>query len=168
MPQIICWQFQDFIPVLFPDFIRGHFRKDQMAKFVSDNVAGFSVGGVEKTCEVELFAGARFKSRLTVRASFFTAKASDVLQHWHLNSGVNQVELQSRGSAPIGIDMENSGMREELRRRSRDYIQALASEPVYAEQVTDSIRHTGLPRKVLGIVQRFAQSSDVRQAAPPP
>lgn len=157
----MCWQFQDFLPVLFPDFIRGHFKKEQMAAFISENIESFTVNGAEKACEVELFSGARFQSTLTVRAKFFTAKTPEVLQHWHMNVAANQLDLQTRGAAPIGIDMDNTSYREDMRRRTRDYIQAITFEPDYAEQVTDSFRHTDLPRKVLKIVQRFAQRSDV-------
>lgn len=158
----MCWQFQDFLPVLFPDFIRGHFRKDQMAAFVADNIESFTVGGVESTCEVELFSGTRFESKLKVRAKFFTAKTQEALQHWHLNAGANQLfDLQMRSSAPIGIELDNAPCRDELRRRTRDYIQKITLEPQYAEQVTDSCRHTTLPRRVLKIVQRFSQRSDV-------
>jgi hypothetical protein len=153
--------------VLFPDFIRGHFKKDQMAMFVSENIEGFTVDGLEKPCEVELFSGSRWQSTLKVRAKFFTAKAPDVLQHWHMNVGSNQVELQSRGAAPIGIDMDNASYREELRRKSRDYIQSLTFEPQYAEQVTDSCRHTEVPKKVLKIIQRFAQRTDVSDDSVP-
>ncbi|KAI0128954.1 hypothetical protein BJ170DRAFT_354866 [Xylariales sp. AK1849] len=160
VPQIMCWQFQDFLPVLFPDFIRGHFKKDQMARFVNENIDGFVVDGAEQPCEVELFSGARFQATLTLRAKFFTAKEPDVLQHWHMNVGVNQLDLDARGAAPIGIDMDNTSYREDLRRRTRDYIRAITFEPLYAEQVTDSFRHTDMPRKVLKIVQRYSQRSD--------
>lgn len=161
MPQIVCWQFQDFLPVLFPDFIRGHFRKEQMDQFVSENVDGFTVDGVEKSCTVELFSGQRFQSTLTVQANFFTVKAPEILQHWHLSMGVNQVELQSHSAVPIGVNLDNNARREELRKKAKEYIHALTSEPQYAEQVTDSVRHTELPRKILGMAQRFAQRSDV-------
>ena len=161
MPQIVCWQFQDFLPVLFPDFIRGHFRKEQMAQFVSENVDCFTVDGVERACTVELFSGQRFQSTLTVQASFFTAKGPEVLQHWHLSMGANQVELQSHGAVPIGINLDNHARREELRKKAKEYIHALTAEPQFAEQVTDSTRHTGLPRKILAMAQRFAQRSDV-------
>lgn len=160
VPQIVCWQFQDFLPVLFPDFIRGHFRKEQMAQFVSENVDGFTVDGVEKSCTVELFSGQRFQSTLTVQANFFTAKGPEVLQHWHLSMGVNQVELQPHGAVPIGVNLDNNARREELRKKAKEYIHALTSEPQYAEQVTDSVRHTGLPRKILSMAQRFAQRSE--------
>lgn len=161
LPQIVCWQFQDFLPVLFPDFIRSHFKKDQMAKFISENVDGFTIGGSAKTCTIELFSGHRFQSTLTLQASFFTAKSPEVLQHWHLNAGVNSLELESRGAVPIGIDLDNTSVREDVRRKARDYVQALIFEPQYAEQVTDSVRHTELPRKILRAVQIYGQRSDV-------
>ena len=132
-----------------------------MARFVSENVDGFTVDGVERPCTVELFSGQRFQSTLTAQANFFTAKGPEALQHWHLNLGVNQVELQSRGAVPIGVDLANNARREELRKRTKEYIHALTSEPQYAEQVTDSVRHTGLPRKILGMAQRYAQRSAV-------
>jgi hypothetical protein len=157
----MCWQFQDFLPVLFPDFIRSHFKKDQMAAFVNENIESFTVGGVESPCEVELFSGVRFASTLKVRAKFFTAKTNEVLQHWHMSVGMNQLDLQNRNSAPIGMDMENLSCRDDLKKRTRDYIQKIILEPQYAEQVTDSVRHTLIPRKVLTIVQRFSQRSDV-------
>ncbi|RYP92268.1 hypothetical protein DL770_001581 [Monosporascus sp. CRB-9-2] len=159
VPQIICWQFQDFLPVLFPDFIREHFKKDAIASFINENVQHFKVGGEEQLCSVELFSGFRFQSTLTVPASFFTAKTAEVLQHWHLNAGVNQIDLQSRGSAPIGINPENNTQREELKKRTREYVHNLTFEPLYAEQVTDWIRSTALPCKVLKIVQRYAEQS---------
>lgn len=132
-----------------------------MAKFISENVEGFTVGGAEKTCTVELFSGHRFQSTLTLRASFFTAKSPEVLQHWHMNAGVNSLELESRGAVPIGIDLDNTAVREDVRRKARDYVQSLIFDPQYAEQVTDSVRHTGLPRKILRAVQTYGQRSDV-------
>ena len=167
VPQIICWQFQDFLPVLFPDFIRAHFKKEAMASFISENVQQFGLsaagglGADQQQCSVELFSGTRFQATLTVPATFFTAKTAEVLRHWHLNTGVNQVSLQSRGSAPLGIDPDNSAQREELKRRTREYVSNLTFEPLYAEQVTDAIRSTTLPCRVLKIVQRYAQRSNV-------
>lgn len=134
-----------------------------MAMFLSENIEDFTVDGAEKPCEVELFSGTRFQSTLTVRAKFFTAKTPDVLQHWHMNIGTNQLELQSRGAAPIGIDMDNTSYREELRKKTRDYIQSLTFESQYAEQLTDAIRHTEVPKKILKIVQRFCQRSNVSE-----
>ncbi|KAI0887161.1 uncharacterized protein GGS22DRAFT_105568 [Annulohypoxylon maeteangense] len=165
VPQIMCWQFGDFLPVLFPDFIRNHFKKDQMTSFISDHVENFKPNGSELTCTVELFSGARFGSTLTIPASFFTPKSAEILQHWHMNMGMNQMDLQSRGAAPIGIDPENSAQREELKRRAREYVHNLSSDPMYAEQVTDAIRCTQLPKKVLTIIQRYAQRSESTQSS---
>lgn len=159
VPQIVCWQFQDFLPVLFPEFIRGHFRKDEMARFVNENIEGFAVGGVERPCTVELFSGGHFSAILSIKAKFFTAKTPDVLQHWHLAMGQNQIELESRSSAPIGVELDGSA-RDDLRKRSKEYIAAIVQEPYYAEQVTDALRHTDLPRKVLKIVHTYARNSD--------
>ncbi|KAI1655054.1 hypothetical protein F4813DRAFT_368417 [Daldinia decipiens] len=165
VPQIMCWQFGDFLPVLFPEFMRLHFKKDQIASFISENVESFKPNNAEATCAVELFSGSKFNSTLTIPASFFTPKSAEILQHWHVNMGINQMDLQSRGAAPIGIDPDNSTQREELKRRAREYIQNLTAEPMYAQQVTDAIRSTQVPRKVLSIVQRFAQRSESSQVA---
>jgi hypothetical protein len=160
VPGIMCWRFPDFLPVLFPDFIRDHLKKDAMSKFISENVDGFRVNGAEQLCSVELSSGLRFSSKLVVKAKFFTAKTADVLQHWHMQVGRNQVDLHTRASAPIGIEMENSAQRDELRKKAREYIQAITNEPKYAEQMTESVRHTELPKKVLKIVQNYASHSD--------
>lgn len=162
VPQIMCWQFGDFLPVLFPDFIRGHFKKDQVASFIGEHVETFKPhNGAELTCQVELFSGRRFHSTLSIPACFFTPKSAEILQHWHMNMDASQMDLQSRGAAPIGIDPDNATQREELKKRAREYIQNLTNEPLYAEQVTDAIRSTQLPRKVLTIIQRYAQRSEV-------
>ncbi len=161
VPQVVCWQFQDFLTVLFPDFTRVHFKKDEMAKFITDNIQGFTVDGVEKPCAVELYSGTHFAATLTIRAKFFTAKSPEVLQHWHMNVDQNVMSLESRGAAPIGLELESGPQRDELRRRTREYISLITQEPNYAEQVTQSLRHTELPRKVLRIVQKYAQRSDV-------
>lgn len=136
-----------------------------MVAFVDQHIESFTVDGIEKPCEVELFSGTRFDSTLKVKAKFFTAKTKEVLQHWHMNVGTNQLDLQLRSAAPIGFDLDNTSQRDDLRRRTRDYIQKITLEPQYAEQVTDSFRHTDLPRKVLKIVQRFVQRSEVSQQA---
>lgn len=160
VPQVVCWQFQDFIPVLFPGFIRSHFRKQEMAKFLRDNVDGFRVGGVEQPCEVELFSGPRFSAVLSVKAKFFAAKTCDVLQHWHMNTDQGRANLQSSGSAPIGLESNTVAQRDDLRKRVKAYIQDIINEPVFAEQVTDSLRSTQLPMKILRIVQTYSKQSD--------
>ncbi|KAK2608799.1 hypothetical protein QQS21_002656 [Conoideocrella luteorostrata] len=160
VPQVVCWQFQDFIPALFPDFIRSHFKRDEMARFLKDNVDGFRVGGIEKPCEVELFSGPRFSAVLSIKAKFFTAKTCDVLHHWHMNPDKGRANLQSNGSAPIGVEFNTSAQRDELRKRAKAYIQDIINEPFYAEQVTDSLRSTQLPMKILRIIQTYAKQSD--------
>ena len=69
-------------------------------------------------------------------------------------------------AVPIGVNLDNHARREELRKRAKEYIHALTAEPQYAEQVTDSVRHTGLPRKILTMAQRFAQRTDVSHSPP--
>ncbi|KAI0025006.1 hypothetical protein F4780DRAFT_724040 [Xylariomycetidae sp. FL0641] len=160
VPQVICWQFGDFLPVLFPDFIRGHFKKEQMASFLAEHVDSFKVDGTEQSCSVELFSGAKFSTTLTVPACFFTPRTAEILQHWHVTMGVNQMDLQSRGAVPIGIDPDNGSHRDELRKKARDYVTHLVSEPFLPEQVTDSVRSTQLPRRLLSIAQRYAQRTE--------
>jgi hypothetical protein len=160
VPQVICWQFQDFLPVLFPTFIRGHFQKQEMARFLSENITDFTVDGVEKTCVVELFSGAQFDTTLQLKAKFFTPKTADVLQHWHMNVQRNSiVDLQAREAPPIGLDIDGPGtnaQRDELRKKVKEYIASIIREPRYAEQMTDSLRHTTLPQRILKMVQRYA------------
>ncbi|KAK0763003.1 hypothetical protein N5P37_003986 [Trichoderma harzianum] len=160
VPQVVCWQFQDFLPVLFPEFIRGHFKKDVMASFITENVEGFTVNGAEQFCNVELSSGPRFATTLTLQAKFFTAKTCDVLQHWHLSNGEDHVDLQSQGSAPIGIEVNKGPQKDEMKKLTKGYIQALVNEPLLADQLTDSFRSTRLPNKILSIVQNFAKKSD--------
>ncbi|KAF2964978.1 hypothetical protein GQX73_g8576 [Xylaria multiplex] len=160
IPQVVCWQFSDFLPVLFPSFIRNHFKKDVMASFISDNVSKF-YGPSPRATEpwlIELSSGARFRSTLTIPASFCAPKSVEVLHHWHLTTGA-QLDLHSRPAVPIGIDPKDSNQREALKRCTREYIDNLVNESRYAEQVTDSLRSTQLPRQVLEIVRRFAQRS---------
>lgn len=161
LPQVVCWQFQDFIPILFPEFIRSHFRKEEMVKFLRENVVEFCVGGIEQLCEVELFSGPRFSTVLGVKAKFFTAKTCDVLQHWHMNPALGQANLQSNCSAPIGVEFNTVAQRDDLRKRAKAYARDIINEPFYAEQVTDTLRSTQLPMKILRIVQTYAKQSDV-------
>ncbi|KAG5982521.1 hypothetical protein E4U55_001771 [Claviceps digitariae] len=168
VPQAVCWQFQDFNPVLFPDFIRAHFKKEAMAAFLRDNVDGwFSGGGMEQQqqqrqqlCEVELFSGPRFSAVLRVKAKFFTPKSCDVLQHWHLNPAMGRAHIRASGSAPIGVEFNTAAQRDDLRKRAKTYVQDILREPYFAEQVTDSLKSTQLPLKILRIVQTYAKQSD--------
>lgn len=162
VPEVVCWQFSDFTPVLFPQFIRGHLRREEVARFVEDNIASFTVGGAEMPCTVQLFSGIGFSAVLEVRAKFFTAKTPEVLQHWHMQMGRNSMDLHSRGAAPIGWDMESAdAQRHEVKRRVREYIQAIVDEPRYAELVTPGPQATDLARKVLRVVHEYAARSEV-------
>ncbi|KAG6003653.1 hypothetical protein E4U21_001814 [Claviceps maximensis] len=168
VPQVVCWQFQDFIPILFPDFIRSHFRREAMAAFLRDNVDRWSFGGcveqqqnqLQQFCEVELFSGPRFSAVLSVKAKFFTPKTCDVLQHWHLEPAMGRALIQSSGSAPIGVEFNTAAQKDDLRKRAKAYVQDILREPCFAEQVTDSLKSTQLPLKILNIVQTYAKQSD--------
>lgn len=179
VPQVVCWQFSDFTGILFPEFIRGHLRKEAVARFVGDNVECFldtplggglgSGGGGGGGCMVEMYSGYGLTARLVVPGvKFFTAKTVEVLQHWHLKAGLNSMELLARGAAPIGLEMKSDGegggweaQRNEMRKRLREYVQAIVAEPGYAELVTQAPQHTMLPRKLLRIVHDYANRSDV-------
>ncbi|KAG5913178.1 hypothetical protein E4U53_004971, partial [Claviceps sorghi] len=171
VPQVVCWRFQDFLPVLFPDFIRAHFKKESMAAFLRENMDGWpSARGTKQqqqqqqqqngTFGVELFSGPRFSAVLSVEASFFAAKTCDVLQHWHLNPAMGRAHIQSSGSAPIGVEINTPAQRDDLRKRLKAYVQDLLREPCFAEQVTDSLTSTRLPLTILRIVQTYARQSD--------
>ncbi|KAK0736861.1 hypothetical protein B0T21DRAFT_287814 [Apiosordaria backusii] len=164
VPQAVCWQFPDFMPVLFPDFIRRHFRKEEITQFIETNVSSFTLDGVERPCTVELFSGLGLSARLQIKAKFFTPRSlsADVLQHYHLQTGHNTVDLQARGSAPIGLDIKaaTGAQREELKRKIKEYIASIVAEPNYASLVTSNLRHTDIPRKILSIIHAYAHKTD--------
>ncbi|KAF4979479.1 hypothetical protein FZEAL_4338 [Fusarium zealandicum] len=161
VPRVVCWQFQDFVPILFPVFVRGHFRKEEMTKFVADNILGFQVNGVEQACSVELYSGPLFRTVLAIEAKFFTPKTPDVVQHWHMvNVGPDRVELQSNGAVAIGVEFEKSAERDRLKKRTKKYIQQLITEPGFVDQVTDTFYTTQLPRKLLRIIKQYADDTE--------
>lgn len=169
VPLDICWQFEDFTRTLFPTFIRKHFGKEEMSKFVSDNVQSFTLNGIEQPCTVILSSGPVLMSKLVVKAGFFTAKTStsDVLQHWFQVLGrtaADHVELERISATPIGIEMDSSKSNE-LRRKVDAYVHDIVQEPAYARELTASMRKSSLPRKILQIVQRYSQQSS--SANPP-
>ncbi|KAF4931501.1 hypothetical protein CGCVW01_v000398 [Colletotrichum viniferum] len=157
VPQVICWQFSDFLTVLFPEFTRAHFRKDQMSNFMKENV---QLDGMEELAprEVELFSG--LTPTLKVRAKFFTPITDDVQQHYHLHVGKDRVDLQARGTAPMVLELDSAAQRDALRKKAKEYIAAISSEPGYAQRVTESIRHTDLPKRILDVVQNYASKSE--------
>ncbi|KAM0436765.1 hypothetical protein ACHAPT_002476 [Fusarium lateritium] len=161
VPQVVCWQFQDFLPILFPDFIRGHLRREATSKFLADSIVSFQVNGVEQGCSVELFSGGRFQAVLAIEAKFFTPKTPDVIQHWHMvNVGPDRVELQSNGAAAIGVEFDKTSERDNLKKKTKRYIQELITEPGFVDQVTESFRSTQLPRKLLGIIKQYADETE--------
>ncbi|EGS20523.1 gal4-like Zn(II)2Cys6 binuclear cluster DNA-binding domain-containing protein [Thermochaetoides thermophila DSM 1495] len=171
VPQVVCWRFPDFSIILFPEFIRGHLRKEKVAQFVADNVESFTVGGVEMPCDVELFSGFGMRAVLKLRAKFFTAKGADALQHWHAQLRNNEMALTLRGAAPIALEMggmagndgggSGSGdtQRSELKKKLKEYINAIVDEPWFPELMTPPPHHTEIPRKVLRIVHEYERRS---------
>ncbi|GAB1320208.1 hypothetical protein MFIFM68171_10418 [Madurella fahalii] len=161
VPQVVCWQFSDFTGILFPEFIRGHLRKEAVGRFVGDTVECF----MDQEWAVEMYSGYGLAARLVVPGvKFFTARSVEALQHWHLRVGVNNMDLQAHGAAPIGLEVRPDGwegQRNEMRKRMREYVQAIAAEPDYAELVTQAPQHTLLPRKLLRIVHDYANRCDV-------
>lgn len=172
VPQIVCWQFGDFLNILFPDLIRGHFRKDQMSLFIAENVKDFQVGGSERRCTVELSSGSRLSSILVIPAKAFSPKDSEILQHWRQdNEPDGTVRLSQGVAAPIGLDVEGTvganAQKEMLRRTAKEYINSIIRETCFADEMTAAIRSTDLPGKVLRIVQTYAlrsQSDIVKKA----
>ncbi|GKT52060.1 uncharacterized protein ColSpa_12241 [Colletotrichum spaethianum] len=156
VPQVVCWQFSDFLTVLFPDFMRSHFRKDQMSRFMTENVDLDAVELAPR--EIELFSG--LSASLKVKARFFRPRTADVQQHYHLHVQRDRVDLQARGTAPMVLELDSAAQREALRKKVKEYLAAIAAEPKYAKSVTESIRHTDLPRRVLDVVQKYASKSD--------
>lgn len=158
VPGVVCWQFQDFMPVLFPEFVREHFRKEEMHKFMSEHVGSFPVGLDETVngIEIELSAGMQFSTKLRLRAKIFTARTDEVLKHWHLRMASNKdMVVDQVASVPLGVELDAT-MRDDLRKRIKEFVgQLVHQEPYYAEQMTDSFRHTLLPRRILKIVHSY-------------
>lgn len=158
VPHVMCWQFSDFLTVLFPDFMRSHFRKDQMARFMRENV-DLDGMGEPMSRDVELFSG--LSPVLKVTAKFFRPITSDVTQHYHMHVGQDRVDLQARGTAPMVLELDTAAQRDALKKKAKEYIAAVSSEREFSRMVTQSMRHTDLPKKILAVVQDYANTSDV-------
>lgn len=172
VPEAACWKFSEFTTILFPAFVRRHFEKVEMSRFVEDNVASFTINGVDTPCTVTLSSGHLFATKLTVKAKFFTPKSptSEVLQHWYSKIGEHGVELEPIRSAPLGLDIVDNdiggSLRTELKRKVMAYMEGLVGEEKYAEQLNDLIRDTTMvPRLVLQLVHRYAQQAPETDAA---
>jgi hypothetical protein len=162
VPQLMCWKFDDFLTYLFPTFIRDHLHKVQIAKFISENVVDFAPNGIEQRCEVELFGGSLFSSTIRVPGRFFTPReGAEITQHWHLHVLPNStVERQARYAPPIGLDIESSQQREELRTILKTYLSSLRAEPGFATQLTaDYEKHSRLPSQILSMVHGYYRRS---------
>lgn len=163
LPQIICWQFTDFTTVLFPFMMRKHFVKEKMAAFVAENVQDFLVDGVERPCVVELTAGKRFTTYLTITAKAFTPNKPEILAHWGQTQEANgSVSLSCGVAVPVGLDMaagDGGAQRADLQKRAKDFVTNLIRDPCFVEEMTAEIRSTRLPRGVLRIVCNYAARS---------
>lgn len=158
VPQVVCWQFPEFIPVLFPTFFREHLQRSEVSRFVTES-ADFSVDGAEMPVVVMLSSGWRWKSALTVKAKFFTPISEEVKRHWHMKSGGDQVSLEYKDSVHVGLDFDSGPQREELKKKIKEYMAAILQEPALVEQLTETLTHTTLPYKILHIARRFADLS---------
>ncbi|EFX05575.1 hypothetical protein CMQ_3644 [Grosmannia clavigera kw1407] len=169
VPQVVCWRFDDFLVELFPAIIRSHFRKDEMAAYMSTHIADFT-----QPCTVLLSCGLGFKSTLEIRgARFFTAKSREILHHERLTLSGNRSHLKSFMAAPIALDLSEtsctsaSSQQDRIKRTLRVYIENLIKEDTYVEQLTANLRQTGLPKKILTIVRKYyfqTNSPIVKQA----
>ncbi|KAF3770185.1 hypothetical protein M406DRAFT_271268 [Cryphonectria parasitica EP155] len=167
VPEAVCWKFPDFNEILFPEMMRSHLRRDETARFIEENVASFTMDGVETPCRVTLSSGPSIGAKLVLVAKFFTARHpdSDINRHWFhfVDKDSHCVELEALRSAPIGLDIADGAaggsQRSELRRKVEAYVDALAADPGYGQQVTDSMYRSFVPRRVLALVQQYAAQS---------
>jgi hypothetical protein len=168
IPQILCWQFPDFIPALFPALLRGHFQKDAMAQFMQENIANTLVNGETMPCTISVKSGRTFRTTLTLSAKFFTPQqSSEVTEHWHKRVQGDRIFLNRQQSVPVRIEMDSNSQRDGIKKQIKDYVQNMLAEPSLVDQFTNSFRSTSVPRKVLQIVSNYAdrsQSAMVRKA----
>lgn len=174
VPGAACWKFSEFTTILFPTFLRQHFEKAEMNQFIKDNIASFTINGVDTPCTVTFSSGNHFVTKLTVKAKFFTpwTPTSDVTQHWGsiVTDTENGVEMERYPCAPIGLDiMDNDtggSLRAELKRKIMAYMEGLTGEENYAVQLSDITKATTkVPMQVLQLVQRYAQQAPESDAA---
>lgn len=139
IPQVMCWQFQDFVPILFPEFIRGHFDSKALYNFSKE----FKVYGVGRWGEVVLSSGWRFATTLRVHVKKFAAIESDVQTHWHLKVDGDVVQLFNETSLSIGLETVTESPKDELRKvlksSLKGYFEDLIKEHAFAEQVTETL-----------------------------
>ena len=165
VPQIVCWQFQDFMPVLFPSMMRTHFKKDKMAAFMAENLSNIET---HYTLNVELYSGPCFATVLRLPVKAFRPKNERIMKHYHLYSGKNQMDLKEFNSAPLVLELDTAAQKDALKKAAKEYVLAMTKEQCYVSQTTDSIKHTHVPRRILEIVQEYANTTDVSRPCPRP
>ncbi|CAK7268466.1 hypothetical protein SEPCBS119000_003073 [Sporothrix epigloea] len=172
MPQAICWRFDDFLGPLFPALIRSHFRKDIMASFINDNIDSFQE---DMSHTIYLSSGLGFEAKLEIRnvRIFLPAHALSVLKHAHLQSANNMLQVSLENSLPVALDLtENSAVaaftqQEKIKKALRTYVDAILKEDTYINTVTEHLRSSELPKKILAITRSFylkTNSPIVKQA----
>lgn len=166
LPQAICWRFDDFLGPLFPTLIRSHFRKDIMASFVSENIDSFYGDTSHTIC---LSSGLAFKAELEVRnvRTFRPVHASSALQHARLHSANNMLQVSLGNSLPVALDFtENSAVaafsqQEKIKKALRTYVDSIIKEDAYVNTVTERLRGSELPKKILNITRNFYFKTNV-------
>ncbi|CAK7197397.1 hypothetical protein SEUCBS139899_000043 [Sporothrix eucalyptigena] len=172
LPNVMCWRFDDFLGPLFPSLIRGHFRKDVMAAFVSDNIVSFN-GDTPYT--IHLSSGMVFNSTLEIRnvRVFKPASASIALKHARLQSANDQIHLSVENSLPVALDLSENSIvgaslqQEKIKKALRTYVDAIIKEDAYVDTVTARLQGSELPKRILNITRNFylkTSSPIVKQA----
>ncbi|CAK7270899.1 hypothetical protein SEPCBS57363_004341 [Sporothrix epigloea] len=172
LPQAICWRFDDFLGPLFPTLIRSHFRKDNMATFISENIDSF-YGDTSHT--IHLSSGLAFNAELEVRnvRIFRPVHASSALQHAHLQSANNLLQVSLGNSLPMALDLSENlavaalSQQEKIKKALRTYVDTIIKEDAYVDTVTERLRGSELPKKILTITRNFylkTNSPIVKQA----
>lgn len=173
VPGAVCWKFSEFTTILFPAFLSQHFDKAEMSRFVEDNVASFTLNGIDTPFTVTLSSGIRFGSKLTVKAKAFTPRAStsEVAYTWyHVPGEDGVVEVQRVPCALLCLDTteydSGGALRAELKRKIMSYAEDLTEESGYPAQLNDIInKSTEVPMLVLQLAQRYAQRAPEADAS---
>ncbi|RBQ96403.1 hypothetical protein VDGD_06668 [Verticillium dahliae] len=157
-PQLVCWRFPEFIPVLFPEFMRTHLRRDEMAEFIREHVGMPSRSS--ESYQIELHSGDHFQTTLVLKALTFQPKDVDAHHGWHSEVKKNEVQLHKQDSVPLLLDLETDSQREAVKRKISTYISSLSTEEHYAKQITEELGDIVLPKKILDLVQNYARKTD--------
>lgn len=144
--------------VLFPSFMRSHFKKEQMASFMQENLDNIQM---HQTLIIELYSGPSFASVLRLPARAFRPKTERVQKHYHLFSVREKINMQECKSAPLVLELDTNAQKDNLKKAAKEYVLAMTREPCYVSQTTDSIKHTDVPRRIMNIVQQYANRTDV-------